>query len=269
MSTNFLSINDTTLHYEERGSGNPLLFIHAGVADLRMWDEQVAWFAHAYRTIRFDMRGFGQSLMQPGSFSFHGDVVGVLDALGITKAILIGCSFGSLVALNVALDTPERVAGLILASPSVDGETPSERIRQFWRDEAAALETGDIAGATELNLRLWVDGPHRTPEQVDPDVREQVRTMQEAIFRLPQVEEVEVIELDPQAIERLERVTVPTLVIAGALDLEEKVALAKEAATRIPNAQYVEIAEAAHMVNMEQPIIFNQHVQRFIQELHV
>lgn len=269
MNDNFLSINGATLHYEERGSGNPLLFIHAGVADLRMWDEQVASFAEAYRTIRFELRGFGQSMMQPGSFSFHGDVVGVLDALGITKAILIGCSFGSMVALNVALDAPDRVAGLVLASPSVDGETPSERIRQFWRDEAAALEAGDIAGATELNLRLWVDGPQRTPDQVDPGVREQVHAMQEAIFRLPQVENVEVIELDPPAIERLESVAVPTLVIAGALDLEEKVALAKEVATRIPNAQYVEIAEAAHMVNMEQPAAFNQHLQRFLQELHV
>lgn len=269
MNPNFIAVNDAQLHFEDHGNGAPLLFIHAGVADMRMWDVQIVHFSPDYRTIRFDMRGFGKSTMQPGTFSLHGDVIGLLDALGIAKAILVGLSFGSMVALNVALVAPERVLGLILASPSVDGEEPTERIRQFWRDEAAALEAGDIAGATELNLRLWVDGPQRTPAQVSQAVREMVGAMQEAIFRLPQVDDVEVEELDIPAIEQLESVTAPTLILVGTLDLEEKVALAKETAKRIPNARYVEIADAAHMINMEQPIVFNQQVQNFIGGLRV
>jgi hypothetical protein len=70
---------------------------------------------------------------------------------------------GGLVALDFTLAYPEYMKALILGVPSISGDEPSERIKQFWDDDEAALENGDLEAATELNLRLWIDGPHRRP----------------------------------------------------------------------------------------------------------
>ena len=260
------SINGANLHVTVSGAGEPLLLIHAGVADSRMFKPQLAAFEARYRVIRFDMRGFGRSNLPPGQFSNIADVGGLLDHLGVAQAHMLGVSFGGLVALDFALAHPDRVKSLILGAPSISGEAPSERIRQFWSEEEALLEAGDLAGATEVNLRLWVDGPQRTPEQVDPAVREQVRAMQMHIFQIPVPDDLEELSPEPSAIERLAEVKLPTLIIVGSLDLPEKVASAERLATEIGNARYAVIEGAAHMMNMEKPAEFNQLVLDFLAE---
>ncbi|MGD8857036.1 MAG: alpha/beta hydrolase, partial [Chloroflexota bacterium] len=195
-----VEINGAQLYYETQGDGPPLLLIHAGVADCRMWDDQIDAFSGAYRVIRFDLRGFGRSDMPPGSFANHEDVRALLDHLDARPAHVLGISFGGAIALDFCLAYPDYVRSLILGVPSVGGIEPSERIRRFWREEDAALERGDLDGATELNLRLWVDGPQRNPEQVDGQVREKVRRMQLAIFRKEIPDDIEEVDLDPPAV---------------------------------------------------------------------
>ena len=258
-------VNGAELYYEVKGAGSPLLLLHAGVADSRMWDAQFTRLAAHYRVIRFDMRGFGRSSMPPGAFSNIADVGELLDALGIKQSVhLLGISFGSLIALDFALAYPQRARSLIMAAPSVSGATPSDRIRQFWQAEEEAAERGDLAGATELNLQMWVDGPHRQPDQVDAAVRQQVGEMQFAIFQKDIPDDVESIDLEPPANGRLSEVAVPVLVIVGELDLPEKVALAARLEATIPDCRQLVIPHGAHMINMEQPAVFNQHVLSFL-----
>jgi len=257
-------INGAELYYEVSGQGEPLLMIHAGVADSRMWAGQFQRFAQAYQAIRFDLRGFGQSTLPPGKFCNHEDVRDLLTYLQIQQTYLLGISFGGLIALDFALAYPEVVKGLILGAPSISGETPSERVRAFWEAEEAALEAGDLAAATELNLRLWVDGPHRTPQQVNPAVREQVGEMQLNIFKKPVPDDIEESSLTPPAIERLDQLKMPLLVIVGSLDLEEKLAAADRLVAQAPQARKAVIPEAAHMMNMEKPDQFNQIVLDFL-----
>lgn len=257
-------INGAQLYYEMSGEGQPLLLLHAGIADSRMWDEQVNVFAQSYRVIRLDLRGFGRSNVPAGTFSNHGDARALLDFLQVQEAIVLGISFGGLIALDFTLAYPTYVKTLILGAPSVSGEKPSDRIRQFWADEEAFMENDDLEGATELNLRLWVDGPHRTPEQVGPVVREQVREMQLNIFKIPVPDDIDAEGLTPPAIERLGEIKVPTLVIVGDLDLEEKLTLADRLVSEIPHATKAIIPNAAHMMNMEQPAQFNQIVLDFL-----
>jgi len=267
-NTNNLSgiakINGAQLYYEVRGKGFPLLLIHAGVADSRMWEAQFEAFSKEFQVIRFDLRGFGRSNMPSGSFSNHEDVRALLDFLEIEKAYLLGISFGGMIALDFTLAYPDYVKALALGAPSVSGASPSERIRQFWEAEDAALEKGDIEGATELNLKLWVDGPHRNPEQVSPGVRELVREMQLNIFKKEIPEDVEEIDLDPPAAGRLGEVAIPVQVLVGDLDLEEKLELADMLVSEIPDCRKVLIPGVAHMLNMEKPDEFNQSVLDFL-----
>lgn len=258
------NINGTQLYYEVSGDGYPLLLLHAGVANSRMWDEQIGAFSQFYQVIRFDMRGFGRSSMPPGRFSNIEDVRGLLALLQVNEAYLLGLSFGALVALDFTIAYPEKVKALILGAPSASGDEPSERIKQFWDEEELALENDDLEAATELNLQMWVDGPHRQPEQVSSSVRERVREMQRHIFEIPVPDDVEEIPLTPPAIERLDEVKAPTLVIVGNLDLEEKIVLADRLVAEMPNAKKGTVPNAAHMVNLEKPDAFNRMVLEFL-----
>jgi pimeloyl-ACP methyl ester carboxylesterase len=263
-SSGTANINGAQLYYEVKGTGHPLLLVHAGVADSRMWETQVEAFAESYQVIRFDLRGFGRSDMPSGSFSNHEDIRALLDFLGINSVYLLGISFGGLVSLDFTLAYPDYVKTLVLGATSVSGASPSERIRQFWDEEDALLEKGDLEGATELNLKLWVDGPHREADQVSVQVRELVREMQLAIFKKEMPEDVEEIDLDPPAIERLGEIKVPVQVMVGKLDLEEKLELADRLVQEIPNCEKVLIPGVAHMLNMEMPDEFNQSVLDFL-----
>jgi pimeloyl-ACP methyl ester carboxylesterase len=247
------------------GEGEPLLLIHAGVADTRMWAGQFAAFAEHYRVIRFDMRGFGRSEMLPGSFSNVDDVKGLLDFLGVEQCYLLGISFGGLVALDFTLTFPAYVKALVLGAPSVSGDSPSQRVRDIWAQEEAAEAAGDLATATQLNVDFWVVGPHREAAEVDPAVRQLVYEMQMDIFEKVIPEDVEEIEGEA-ANGRLGEVSVPVLVLVGELDLEEKVALAERMAVEVPDCRLVVMEGVAHMLNMERPDLFNEYVLDFLSE---
>jgi 3-oxoadipate enol-lactonase len=263
-SPEFARINGAEIFYQVQGQGPALLLIHAGVADSRMWADQVDAFSQDYRVIRFDLRGFGRSEMPAGSFANREDVRALLDHLDVTSAHVLGISYGGAIALDFCLAHPGRVRSLILGAPSVGGAEPSQRVRRFWREEDAALERGDLDGATELNLRLWVDGPQRSPEQVDSQVRNKVRQMQLAIFQKEIPDDVEEIDLDPPAIQRLSEMAVPTLILVGELDLEEKQSLAGRLVAEIREARQAVLPGVAHMLNMERPEQFNQAVLDFL-----
>ncbi len=266
-TTGFLDVPGASLYYECAGQGHALLLIHAGIADSRMWDEQFSVFARRYRVIRYDVRGFGQTRLRPGTFANHEDVAALLNALDVPKAHVIGVSYGSAIALDFTLVHPDMLASLVMVSPGAGGVEPSERIRRFNHDENALLEQGDVAGATELNMRLWVDGIHRRPEQVNPLVRRRVYDMQYHAFTIPMPEGIEEEELQPPAITRLAEVRAPMLIIVGDLDLPEKLELAAQLASDIPNARQHIIAGAAHIVSMEQPDEFNRVVLDFLGEV--
>ncbi|GLV60830.1 hydrolase [Dictyobacter sp. S3.2.2.5] len=262
--TGFLQAHGAPLYYEVAGQGEPLLLIHAGIADSRMWDEQFAAFARHYRVIRYDQRGYGQSQYPAMPFAYYDDPAELLTSLGIESAHVVGISFGGQVALDFALSHPQMVRSLVLVAPSVSGTQPSEAVIRFQEEEEAYLERDDLDAATDLNVRVWVDGPRRTPEQVDASVRERVRVMQRHAFAVPVPDGAELVKLQPPAIERLAEVHVPTLVVVGDYDLPYKLELSQQLASQIDGAQLLVIEGVAHMVNMERPEQFNHAVLSFL-----
>jgi 3-oxoadipate enol-lactonase len=265
-TSGFAEIGGARIYYEIAGDGHPLLLLHAGVADSRMWDDQWQPFARRYRSIRYDLPGFGKSQLPDSPYAAHEEVASLLRLLGVRQAHVVGTSWGGRIALDFALTHPEMVSALVLVCPSVSGDQPSAAVRRFGEEEEALLERGDLAAATELNLRMWVDGPRRAPDQVDPSVRERVREMQHHAFTVPEPQGFELLPLEPPANERLEEVRAPTLVVVGDHDLKDKLALADRLASKIPDAHKVVIPGAAHMVSMEQPDEFNRVVLDFLAE---
>jgi 3-oxoadipate enol-lactonase len=263
--TGFLDVQGAPLYYEVAGAGHALLLMHAGIADNSMWDNQFKTFAMQYKVIRYDLRGFGKSSIPAGNFADHEDVYLLLKHLGITQAHIIGNSFGGLVTLDFALAHPEMVTSLVLVAPSVSGrEESSTEVLRFAEEEETLLERGDLAGATELNVRTWVVGLRRTPDQVDPLVRQRIFDMQYHAFTVPIPEEAEKLSLEPPAITRLSELHIPTLLMVGEYDIPDKHEIIKQLAREIPLARQVVIPDAAHIVNMEQPVAFNRIVLEFL-----
>ena len=183
-----------------------------------------------------------------------------MEVLAFAPTWLIGASFGAQVAVDFALAYPNLVKGLVLVTPVVSGFKPDREVEQFNEQEEDLLEAGRLEDATELNLRMWVDGPYRAPDVVDPAIRKLVGEMQLTAFSHPEPDHVSLDRLNPPAIERLAGIQHPVLIISGALDVAEFVRPAEWLEERIPGAERVVIPGVAHMVSMEVPERFNRTV---------
>lgn len=179
----FAEVNGASLYYEVAGDGGALVLCHCAPGDSTLWDPQFGPFAQTHRVVRFDARGFGRSTLPAGLFSFHEDLRGLLDFLGIERATVLGLSLGGRTALDLALSHPDRVRALVLANSGVSGSTLRPRPAGL-ADVEAALTRGDTADAAELMTRVWFDGP-RSSDQVDARLRSWfVRTTRERFDRL-------------------------------------------------------------------------------------
>jgi 3-oxoadipate enol-lactonase len=266
VKTEYAEVEGARLYYEEMGAGHPLVLIHAGIADSRMWDEQFAPFAEHYRVIRYDIRGFNRSVLPPGSSSSTSrDLRGLLTALGVTSAHLVGLSIGGGIAIDFTLQYPESVTALVLVASGLGGQSPSAALRSAEEEIEAALGREGIAVAVELENRLWVDGPRRTPDQMDPTVRERVRQMNTIGYEQPPVTATRE-RLDPPANGRLGEIRTPTLVIVGDGDVPDVIETAAILERGIAGARKVVFPGVAHMVNMERPAEFNRVVLDFLRQ---
>ena len=257
----------TGLAFEAAGSGDALVLVHAGVADRRMWDPQWTAFAAAHRVIRYDLRGYGESLPPTGPWSHHADLLGLLDELGIRRAHIVGTSVGAGIAVEAALAQPQVVASLVLAAPGgalYGGNT--DDLRTVWHDEVEALDRGDLDAAVEVNLRAWVDGPDRAVDAVDPAIRTFVGGMQRDAFELPEWDPdgAPESELEPPAHARLGEIGCPTLIVVGEADQIATREAANGLAADIPGAYLVAWPDAAHMLTLEYPAEFERLVLDFV-----
>ncbi len=255
------------IYSEVAGAGPAVVLVHEGICDSRMWDSQWKTFTREHRVLRCDLRGFGRSPLEAGRYSHARDLIGVIEQHDFERASLVGVSLGGRVVLETTLARPELVEALVLVAPGLPGHDWSAEMRAAWDEEEAAFEAGDLDAAVEINLRTWVDGPRRSPEDVDPAVRRQVGEMQRHAFelQLPFEESAEEELLVPDMIERLGEITAPTLVVVGEEDVPDMHAIGDRLAAGIPGARRATIAGAAHVPSLERPDEFDELVLGFLE----
>jgi pimeloyl-ACP methyl ester carboxylesterase/GNAT superfamily N-acetyltransferase len=267
-----LEINGARIAYDVAGSPStdagqrpPLVLLHAGIADRRMWDAQMSAFAGNRRVIRYDMRGFGDSTTPDVAYSPRDDLAALLRHLDASPAIVCGCSFGARIAVEFALEYADAVQALVLVAPALGGFPFSSALDDVDAQIEAAFEAGDLDRAAELDLRTWVDGPQRSPAQVDPAFRERARVMARRVYAV--AAESRPRRLEPPAAGRLVEIRVPTLVVAGDLDQPDILTIANLLAVNIRGARQHVIAGTAHLPNMERPDEFNGVVLEFLRSI--
>lgn len=243
-----------TLFAVADGDGPPIVLLHAGVVDSRVWEPFVPLLTSAgYRAIRYDARGFGRSVTEDVEFRRVDDLLAVLDAFGAERATLVGNSQGGQIALDLAVTHPDRVAALVQLASGIGGlDVPMSP-----RDEAVEEryeevdQAGDVEALTDFELALWGAGVEQPVERLSPELRAFLRPMfADANEGRPRGRQV---PIDPPAAERLDQLTMPVLFVHGALDFSYVELFGRHLEANAPNARLVVLPGVAHLVAAEAP----------------
>ena len=267
MESGFIARGPTRLYYESHGAGLALLFLHAGVADSRMWQHQL--HLNGYRSVVFDQRGFGRTDWVPEDYSSRDDALTVLDHLGIDHAVVVGCSNGGEIALRMALAAPERVFSLVLVSTAPQGWHPEQGWVDppTWKKAVAAFEAGDYEAVTRLDAQLWLAGPERRLEDLDPELVELFLEMDRKPTSTETERETHIQGFQPPTDLRLDEIAMPTLVIVGEYEIPDLHEAASYLASRLSDREPVVIEDSAHLPSLEQPEAFNATITGYLSAL--
>jgi 3-oxoadipate enol-lactonase len=257
MTGRFVDVPGGALWVVDEGTGPPIVLLHAGIVDHRSWDAVAPLLLDAgYRVVRYDARGFGRSRTDDVPFSNRADAVAVLDALGVRRAVLVGNSRGGQVALDTAIEHPERVAAVVGVGAGLGGfegdATPEETALFEEMERLESLDPPDVAAVADFDVRAWVDGPGQVDGRAPAAVRDAVRAMS-LENDLPHRMSGQPIRLAPPADDRLKELEAPVLAVAGDLDFSDVAQTARHLEAHAPDARAVVLAGVAHMIGMEAP----------------
>ncbi|HEX2497563.1 MAG: alpha/beta fold hydrolase [Actinomycetes bacterium] len=246
-----IPVPGSTLAADETGNGTPVVLLHAGVGDARMWDPVVERLEDRYRLIRYDVRGYGRSPAPTAPFSKLADLVAVLDYFGLDRAHLVGCSMGGQLAMDCAIAYPDRVRTLTLLAPGLSGydwpdDPDDERIMQAVTDQ-------NLDYIADFVLKIWAQGQGTDP-QTDAIVVEQAKDSAKAWL----TEDFE--EREPSAVDRLGEISQPTVLLVGDRDYPVIEDVAALVVARIPGARRVDAPGVDHFVPLRVPDLVSELV---------
>jgi len=255
----------------ETGEGPALVFLHAGVADKRMWQDQLAALNGSHRVIAYDRRGFGETRGQAETFSHVDDLAAVMDDRGVASAVLVGCSQGGRIAIDFALTYPDRVKALFLAAPAVTGAPspedfppPVEALLELMEE---AEEDEDLERLNLLEAWMWLDGPGSEEGRVGGALRDLFLTMNAtALYAEDPGRETNPAAFPP-AYARLADLAMPAQVVWGDADFPHIQQRCVHLVQAMPQASGTVIPGTAHLPNLEQPDSFNRHLRDFLEGL--
>jgi pimeloyl-ACP methyl ester carboxylesterase len=260
----FASSGGARIAYDSAGDGVAVVFIHAGVADRRMWRHQLSAVPEGFRFVSMDLRGCGESDLPDEPFSNHEDVLAVMDHLGIDRSVIVGCSMGGGTAIDVTLTSPARVAGLVLIGADAPGAEIEDYEPPQWPEILESYERGDFERVVELDAEVWVVGHGRDKGAVDPSVIAEMIEMDRALIANEAQRDELAVALDPPRAERIAEISVPALIMVGEHDLPNMRQAADHLAATLGDGHAVVIPDAAHLPSLEQPEAFNQALFRFL-----
>jgi pimeloyl-ACP methyl ester carboxylesterase len=261
-----ISFDGALIRGEADGFGIPVVFLHSGVTDRRMWAEQMSELAaEGYHVISYDRRGYGQTETADVPFNHLVDLEAVLDQLSVHAAILVGSSMGGGLAIDFALEHPERTIALVLMGTAVtgaEGYDVDEEVEQLEEAFEYAKERGNISTANRIQAHQWLDGPYGEAGRVTGPVRDLFLAMNEIhLNHAPLSQE----ERPEPAFHAIPNITAPTLLVVGELDCSDIVAIHEDLSEELENAFAVVLEDTAHFPSLERPDLFNPILHEFLE----
>lgn len=261
--------DDVRIYFEEAGRGTPIIFLHEFAADYSNWEPQMRYFSRGHRCITYSARGYAPSDVPSGEVytytHFYTDALAVLDHLKIERAHLVGLSMGAYSSLQIGLNAPQRALSMTLAGVGSGSEIENlEAWRKQCRDNAEQFETLGSAGVAKVTR----EAPSRIPFLVkDPrghadfyaalarhDSKGSANTMRGFQGGRPSIYTMT---------DAIRKVPTPALIICGDEDdacVQPSLFLKKH----LPAAGLALFPKSGHVLNLEEPALFNESVERFI-----
>ncbi len=264
----YLTVRGGSLYYETAGEGTPLVLIHAGFLDNRMWNEQFQKFAKNLRVIRYDVRGYGRSSKPSGEYSDAEDLFTLLKHLKIESASILGVSNGGRIALDFVSVHPSMVNSLILVSPGIRGYKSSgpEEDRE-WEEldnkgdlQDLAISENRIDDAINIDLEIWASAQSATSKSRILEIA----TANSHIHKNPPNKLQK--SPEPPAFTKLNQIRIPTILIVGDQDVKGMQLMTKRLHELIPGSKLKVIRGADHIANMSRSAEFNAIVSSFLQQ---
>jgi len=251
---------------EADGFGIPVVFLHSGVTDRRMWDEQMRQLAvEGYHVISYDRRGYGQTETADVPFNHLVDLETVLDRLSVHAAIFVGASMGGGLAIDFALEHPNRTIALVLMGTAVtgaEGYEVDEEVEQLEEAFEYAKERGNISTANRIQAHQWLDGPYGEAGRVSGPVRDLFLAMNEIhLNHAPLTQE----ERPESAADNLHTIAAPTLLVVGELDCSDIISIHEDLSEELENAFAVVLEDTAHFPSLERPDLFDPILFEFLE----
>jgi 3-oxoadipate enol-lactonase len=226
-----------------------------------MWEDQRVALTDQFRVIRYDIRGYGRSSLPSAQpYSHADDLHELLSRLGATPAHVVGLSNGGRIAIRLALAYPQAVRSLILVDSALDGHAWSTDWQSLWGAIENKAKSGDMAAAK----RLWLEHPLFIPARESGNVAARLSEMVEDYSGWHWVHTDPFLAPGAPAINRLNEIRVPTLVVAGERDLPDFHRISDTLTSGIAGAVRTQIPRAGHMANMEAPADFNRLLLDFL-----
>ena len=266
-----LNVPGGKICYEVAGHGPPIVLLHEGIADRRMWNREFASLAHHHGVARYDLRGYGGSPPATSEFSPVRDLVALLDHLGWTRPLLVGPSMGGKIALDLSLAFPERVGALLLVAPGYSGmdydhvpggKATFERDERLSKAAADAWAAGKLEEATEHLRDLWASSLSGGALEL---FRTMVRDNAKEVFE-ERSGRFETREGGPAAA-RLNEIRVPTQILVGDRDNPAMPHCANFLARGIPGARVQLVPGADHLLNLSRPDAFDAALRELVGRL--
>lgn len=261
-----IQVRNSQLNVEDRGSGAPILLIHGFPLNLEIWRPQIEALSSQYRVIAFDLRGYGHSPPTPGPYSMEllaDDCAAVLSQLGITgPAAICGLSMGGYISFALYRSQPQLFSALILAATRAGADSDQARAN---RDKAIqnTIESGSEQVVDDMLKILLAPKNY----QKKPDLVASLKKIMSMSTPAGIVAALEGMKTRPDSTPILKQIKVPTLIFQGAEDQIIAEGEAKILDSEIPGSKLVIVPDAGHMLNMEQPEIFNHEVARFLDSI--
>jgi pimeloyl-ACP methyl ester carboxylesterase len=236
------------------GSGDPVVFLHAAIADRRMWRAQLDGIGATHKAIAYDRRGFGETVAEKEEFSAIADLMAVIDATANgTPAILVGCSQGGRIAIDATLRHPSSVRALVLISPNVTGAPEAiypPEIKGLMSQLQEAEQARDLDRVNTMKARLFLDGPLAPEGRVTGQARQLFLDMNGIVLRSPPIGSD--FDVAP-AFHRLGEISAPSLVICGDLDLPHVQERCRQMAPMMSNGSHHVLTGTAHLPSLDRP----------------
>jgi 3-oxoadipate enol-lactonase len=252
--------NGITINYQVEGpEGAPwVIFSNSLATNLSLWDEQAAALSKNFRVLRYDQRGHGGTEATEGRYNFDllvADLVGLMDALSIKQAHVVGISMGGMTALALASKHPDRVDRLAACDC---GPASNEASTKQWEERIAIAQKDGIEPLVDITAKRWFPPDYPENDPAFQKARQMIRATPVKGF-IGCAGALANFDLKPG----LPSIKAPTLCIVGSKDATVPGMKAINAA--IPGSKLVEIEGAGHLSNLEQPQAFTRALQQFLQ----